>query len=61
MAVKGLWTSQRSVNGTWTFGFGGDGNEENTDPPSGPSYVLPKAAYMLLAAGHHIQPRVTVG
>jgi hypothetical protein len=61
MAVKGLWTSQRSVNGTWTHGFGGDGSGEDADTASGPSYVLPHAARKLLEVGGYIQDKVKVG
>jgi hypothetical protein len=59
MAVKGLWMSQQAINGTTTFGYGGDGIADNADSQGGMSYVLPKAAYMLLRP--YIQRRVLVG
>jgi hypothetical protein len=60
MAVKGLWTSQQAGHGSVAFGaYGGDLND-NADAPGLTSYVLPKAAYMLLRGGNYIQSKVAI-
>lgn len=60
MAVKGLWTSQKAIGGTVSFGAYGSDLADNVDVLGGQQFVFPKAAYMLLRGGNYIKAKLGI-